>query len=160
LVREGDGKRWTGTIIEVESYIGEDDPASHARVGRTKRTSVMYGEAGHAYIYLIYGMYFCLNIVTEQQGFPAAILIRGVRVLEDPLDLRRKSGKSAEILDGPGKVCRFYCLTGAWNEADMTTRKGGLWVEDGDKLPYIATPRTGIKHGTEKLWRFLASPLR
>ena len=64
-------------LVEVEAYIGEEDPACHAAVGRTRRNDVMYGIGGHSYIYFIYGMYYCLNVVTERAGFPAAVLIRG-----------------------------------------------------------------------------------
>ncbi|MEY4464246.1 MAG: hypothetical protein RLZZ81_1217 [Pseudomonadota bacterium] len=76
----------TAIITETESYIGQDDPACHAARGRTKRTDVMFGPAGFSYVYLIYGMYYCLNFVTEAEGFPAATLIRGVHVIS-PNDL-------------------------------------------------------------------------
>src|SRR3989344_5142270 len=77
LVHRWRGRNICGRITEVESYVGENDKASHASRGKTQRTAVMFGEAGHAYVYLIYGMYNCLNIVTEHKDFPAAILIRG-----------------------------------------------------------------------------------
>jgi DNA-3-methyladenine glycosylase len=82
LVREGGTGRRVGRIVEVEAYIGEADQASHARFGRTARNAVMYGPAGIAYVYLVYGMYDCLNIVTEPDGSPAAILVRAVEPIE------------------------------------------------------------------------------
>lgn len=87
-------------ITETEAYIGENDPACHAARGKTKRTAVMYGRAGFSYVYLIYGMYYCLNFVTEEEGFPAAVLIRAVRI----------SGIPDKKLNGPGKLCRFWAL--------------------------------------------------
>src|SRR6185312_16601918 len=79
---DGNGVRRVARIVEVEAYIGEDDRASHARFGRTARNAVMFGRAGVAYVYLVYGMYDCLNIVTEAEGRPAAILVRAVEPLE------------------------------------------------------------------------------
>ena len=80
LIRKVGRKIIRGKITEVEAYIGEDDLACHASKGRTSRTEIMYGEAGHAYVYMIYGMYHCLNVVTEKKNFPAAVLIRGVKI--------------------------------------------------------------------------------
>ena len=85
LVRKKDELNFIGRICEVESYVGEDDRASHASKGKTKRTEVMYGEAGHAYIYMIYGMYYCLNVATEVENFPAAVLIRACEPIENIL---------------------------------------------------------------------------
>ncbi len=98
-------------IVETEAYWGPDDRASHAARGRTKRSEIMFGPAGYAYIYLIYGMYHCLNIVTEQQDFPSAILIRAA----EPL------GR------GPGVLCRELGLTREQNGADVT---GGSELTD------------------------------
>ena len=78
------GKK-TGIITETEAYIGQDDPACHAARGLTPRTKIMYGPAGYSYVYLIYGMYYCFNIVTQQTGFPAAVLIRGLKTLDDQI---------------------------------------------------------------------------
>src|SRR4030043_1344517 len=82
LVREYHGKIWQAMITETEAYVGENDLACHASKGKTSRTEVMYGEPGHAYVYMIYGIYHCLNIVTEKKGFPAAVLIRSVANVE------------------------------------------------------------------------------
>jgi DNA-3-methyladenine glycosylase len=81
LVRKIGNKIIKGVITETEAYIGEEDLASHASRGRTPRTEIMYGEAGHAYVYMIYGMYHCLNVVTERKNFPSAVLIRGLKII-------------------------------------------------------------------------------
>jgi DNA-3-methyladenine glycosylase len=137
-----------GIITETEAYIGENDPACHAAKGRTKRTEVMYGKAGFSYVYLIYGMYYCFNVVTEQQDFPAAVLIRGVKL------------KSEQHLDGPGKLCKYLGITTEHNKIDLT-KSIYFYIKDNNKnqthnksLDFIQTPRIGIKVGTEQLWRF------
>ncbi len=148
LIRRLPSGLLVGEITEVEAYIGEDDPACHAAHGRTSRTEVMYGEAGHAYVYFVYGMYHCLNIVTERAGFPAAVLIRAVA-----LDLKTNI-KS----DGPGKLCQAFSITKQLNGVDLTT-SNELWLEDRGRVPVAVhvTPRMGIKVGTDKLWRFVTS---
>ncbi|MBP9791777.1 MAG: DNA-3-methyladenine glycosylase [Rickettsiales bacterium] len=135
----------TGIIIETEAYIGENDPACHASRGRTPRTEVMYGKAGITYVYLIYGMYHCLNIVTENQGFPAAILIRGV-VSEDN-----------QLHDGPGKLCKYFDINIAHNITDIT-ESSDLYIEQitkKDKIKFSSSPRIGISKGKDKLWRYI-----
>ena len=134
----------SGIITETVAYIGEDDPACHAARGLTPRTKVMFGKAGVAYVYFIYGMYFCLNFVTENEGFPAAVLIRGV--LSD----------DGAHHDGPGKLCRFFGITKEQNGVDIC-RDENFFVEDvGVQFGYTETARIGIKVGTDKLWRFVA----
>lgn len=134
----------SGIITETEAYIGREDPACHAARGKTKRTAVMFGPAGFSYVYLIYGMYHCMNIVTEQDGFPAAVLIRGL-FLEEP----------ALHLDGPGKLCRHLRLTREHSGLDLVTSPS-FFVEETSLSPaYKTTPRIGIRLGTEKLWRFV-----
>ena len=120
LVRKIGRKTWRARITEVEAYVGEDDLACHASKGRTKRTETMYGEPGHAYVYLIYGMYHCLNIVTEKGGFPAAVLVRAVEVEDVP----------KKETDGPGKLCRFLEIDRTFDAWDVT-RGEKLWVERG-----------------------------
>lgn len=133
-----------GIINEVEAYVGQNDPACHAARGYTPRTSVMFGPAGFSYIYLIYGMYHCLNIVTEREGFPAAVLIRGI-------DLYQPIGLS---LNGPGKLCKKLNITKNNNQIDLTTCHDFCVYDSPIQPEYIATTRIGIKVGTDKLWRF------
>lgn len=161
LVRITPYGKLVGEINEVESYIGEDDPASHAAHGKTTRTLPMYGGAGHAYIYFIYGMHTCLNVVTEKEGYPAAILIRSVIPVSGIPEMRRLCGKSAEIpvvglTNGPGKVCKAMGITRQDNTTDLVT-SDSLWIEEGqeEQQRFRITTRIGITQGKEKLWRFV-----
>ena len=136
-----------GKIIEVEAYVGQNDKACHASKGRTARTEVMFGPPGISYIYLIYGMYHCLNVVTERVDFPAAVLIRAMEV-------------DGELIDGPGRLCRALEIDRSLNRLDMTLGSG-LWFEDRDvQVPQDEIkryPRIGVDYAGEwakKLWRF------
>ena len=142
-------------IIDVEAYVGPQDKACHASRGRTKRTTIMFGPAGFTYVYLIYGMYHCLNIVTEREGYPAAILIRGLELLGE----EREPEHSTRI-EGPGRVCRYLEVDRTHNGLDATVGTT-LWIEDqGLDVPkqhLQALPRIGIDYAGEwakKLWRF------
>lgn len=134
-------------ITETEAYIGQNDPACHAARGKTPRTAVMFGPAGHSYIYFIYGMYFCFNIVTETEGFPAAVLIRGARLL---------SSFPSTLLNGPGKLCRALELNREQNNQDLTVCPYFYVENTKENPPFQRTPRIGISKGQDKLWRFLA----
>jgi DNA-3-methyladenine glycosylase len=144
------GKReLAGRIVETEAYIGEEDEACHARFGRTKRASLLFGPPGHAYVFLIYGMYDCFNAVCEPEHAPAAVLVRAVEPIA-ALDHQRT--------DGPGKLCRALHITRTHNGLDLTKRP--LTIEDrGGKKPRIATtPRIGVDYAGEwakKPWRFV-----
>ncbi len=147
LVRESDKGTCAGKIIEVEAYVGSEDKACHASKGRTARTEVMFGPAGMAYVYLIYGMYHMLNVVTEPAEFPAAVLIRAIEV-------------DGMLIDGPGKLCRELRIDRSLHQLDMTQGRS-LWFEDrGTKVPTskIGTfPRIGVDYAGEwakKPWRF------
>src|ERR671918_1740788 len=110
LVRQNGSGTMAGKIVEVEAYVGPHDMACHASKGRTLRTDVLFGLPGISYVYLIYGMYHCLNVVTEREGFPAAILIRAVE--------HRDS--SSVLIDGPGRVCRAFHIDLRLNRWDLT----------------------------------------
>jgi len=149
LVHEHENKRWTGRIVEVEAYIGEEDPACHAFHGLTPRTRIMYGPPGHAYIYFTYGMYFMLNVVTEKRDFPAAVLIRAL----EPL-----SGFSSEDprpASGPGKLCRSMQIDDSLNGTSLLEKP--LWIAKNSRNCAAGeirwSSRVGISAGTEKLWR-------
>ena len=138
---------YSGIITETEAYIGKDDPACHAAKGLIPRTKVMFGAAGYSYVYLIYGMYHCLNIVTEAEGFPAAVLIRGIIC-----------DTTHRHLDGPGKLCKAWGITKEHNAIDICSNLS-FYVNTGSPVTHIlTTPRIGIKVGTEHLWRFIMSP--
>ena len=151
-------------INETEAYIGEDDPACHAKSGRTKRTEVMYDRAGYSYIYLIYGMYHCLNIVTEKKDYPAAILIRGGIISDNKKDIFDKDNNllatkylKDKLISGPGKLCRYLGINKDHNYIDIS-QDNDFYIRDiGITLPFVATPRIGIKLGLDKLWRYNAS---
>lgn len=152
LIREIDGKKMVGVITETEAYIGEDDLACHAAKGRTKRTDILYQSPGTLYVYMIYGMYHCLNIVTEKKDFPSAILIRAVKV--DGVDHNRT--------DGPGKLCKVLKIDRKLNGMKLGS-KNGIWIEDrGIKIKekdVVKSPRVGIDyagHCKDYLWRFNA----
>jgi len=136
-----------GKIIEVEAYVGPKDKACHASKGRTARTEVMFGPPGVSYVYLIYGMYHCLNVVTERIDFPAAVLIRAVEI-------------DGDLIDGPGRLCRALDVDRSLNQLDMTIGSR-LWFEDrGEPISRGAIkryPRIGVDYAAEwakKLWRF------
>ena len=137
---------FSGIIIETEAYIGQDDPACHAAKGLTKRTWPMFEEGGISYIYLIYGMYYCFNVVTEEKNYPAAVLIRGVKMQTPHI----------QLLDGPGKLCRAYGLTKNHNAQDLTINPAFSIQESSHHFSIKATPRIGISKGQAKLWRFIA----
>lgn len=134
-------------INETEAYLGKDDPACHAAKGLTPRTAPMFGPGGFSYVYFIYGMYHCLNFVTEPEGFPAAVLIRGGYDTESGINY-----------DGPGKLCRHLGITKLTHNNIDTVIASNFYVEDrGLKPQFQCTPRIGIKVGTDKLWRFITT---
>ncbi len=147
LIRCINGREIAGKIVEVEAYVGSQDRACHASKGRTQRTDVMFGPAGVAYVYLISGMYHCLNVVTEREEFPSAVLIRAIEL-------------EGELIDGPGRLCRALQIDRCLNLVDLTIGES-LWFEDrGEGVgrgTVGAYPRIGVDYAgkwAEKLWRF------
>jgi DNA-3-methyladenine glycosylase len=142
-------------IVEVEAYIGQDDPACHAARGLTERNRVMFGRPGFSYIYFIYGMYNCFNIVTEREGFPAAVLLRAAEPVDGIESMRARSPKSEieQVLSGPGKFCRSFGLTRDHSGVDLTGNT--LYLTEGEGKPgrIVITPRIGIRTGTELPYR-------
>ncbi|MGZ8501750.1 MAG: DNA-3-methyladenine glycosylase [Candidatus Limnocylindrales bacterium] len=181
------GGRIAGRIVEVEAYIGEADRASHARFGRTSRNWTMYGDPGHAYLYLVYGMYTCLNVVTEPAGQPAAVLIRAVEVTDgieaarhlrltgeasvkrardDPLLRARIAARVAalpadRLASGPGLVGAAFGLGVTLTGLDLCAPGSPVRLEPAraeDPVPTIvATPRIGIGYAGEP---WLSQPWR
>jgi DNA-3-methyladenine glycosylase len=149
-----------GRIVETEAYVGPEDKACHAARGRTRRTEVMFGAAGHAYVYLIYGFHCMLNIVTERADFPAAVLIRAVEPLGGTalMKKRRGTGEPRSLASGPGKLCQAFGIDRALNGYDLCGKM--LYIEDraGSAPEIIATPRIGVDYAgpwKHKPWRFL-----
>ncbi|HEY6288133.1 MAG TPA: DNA-3-methyladenine glycosylase [Nitrospiraceae bacterium] len=147
LVRVIDGRILSGKIVEVEAYVGLQDKACHASKGRTQRTEVLFGPPGVAYVYLIYGMYHCLNVVTEREEFPSAVLIRAIEI-------------DGELIDGPGRLCRALQIDRRLNRVDLTTGESiwfedrGVLVERGDVGAHL---RVGVDYAgdwAKKPWRF------
>ena len=159
LVRILDGVKLVGFITETEAYISEKDLACHAKAGRTPRTAVMYEEPGHAYVYFTYGNHWMLNVVTEREGFPAAVLIRAIQPIEGiEIMLERRSGRDTL---GPGKLTQAMGITKNENGVDLTRTTGGLWIEVGVNVPNSRVtkgPRVGLNNTPEpwlsKPWRF------
>lgn len=166
LVRQWQGQRISGIIIETEAYRGEEDLACHAKSGRTPRNAVMYGSAGHAYVYFTYGMHWCLNAVTGAEGFPAAVLIRAIWPQEGLEFMQTRRGKfpRQQWCNGPAKLCRALAIDGSLNGNSLCTQDSELWIEAG--LPvedkYVTkSPRVGIQSVPEPWrsmpWRFLTT---
>lgn len=159
-----------GIISETEAYLGEHDPACHAAVGRTARTAGLYGPPGTAYVYFIYGMYWCVNAVTRAEGLPSAVLIRGVRPLAGLDAMRRRRGAGARgtgrriadhaLADGPGKLCRAFGIDGPAHHGADLVRGPALRILHGapvDDALVAVTPRVGISKAVEWPLRFLLS---
>ena len=147
LVHVVGGVPRAGRIVETEAYIGPEDLACHASKGRTARTAIMFGPPGRAYVFLIYGMYDCFNVVCEREGFPAAVLVRAIEPEEGV------EGKT----DGPGKLCRALAITRADNGKDLLGDT--LFIEDrgGPAVNIVATPRIGIDYAGSP---WVEAPLR
>ncbi len=146
----------SGRIIETEAYYGEKDPASHASNGKTKRNQLMFGEPGHAYVYLCYGNYWLFNIVTESKGTPGAVLIRALKPLDgvEKMKERRGTEKEGNLCDGPGKLTQALGINKNDNGKKVT--EGSLRVEEYAEPEEISSSRRiGIKQGKEKQLRFL-----
>jgi DNA-3-methyladenine glycosylase len=160
LVRRLDRADLSGRIVETEAYVGPHDLACHASKGHTPRTSVMFGPPGFAYVYMIYGFYFCLNVVTEPLGYPAAVLIRAVEPLENVdlmRELRNNPRRDTNIASGPGKLCMAMSIDKQLNGADLLGTM--IWIEDRklDPGPIRTSPRVGVDYAGEyrdKPWRF------
>ena len=141
-------KELIGKIVETEAYLGPHDLAAHSAKGRTKRTEVMFGPPGHAYVYLIYGMYECLNVVTEKEGMASAVLIRAVEPIK----------KIVEKTSGPGLLCRAMGITRSLNGHDLLSKDFFIAApEKPEKITIVKRPRVGVgyaKHWAKRLLRF------
>jgi DNA-3-methyladenine glycosylase len=162
LVRLLDGVQLGGIIIETEAYIGEEDLGCHARSGRSRRNAVMYGLPGFAYVYFTYGMHWMLNAVTEQEGFPAAVLIRAIQPVSG-VDIIATRRRGRDTL-GPAKLTQALGVDEVFNGADLCSREADLWIEAGTAIAesaIITGPRVGLFTVPEPWksipWRFRVS---
>jgi DNA-3-methyladenine glycosylase len=152
-----------GPIVETEAYGGPEDMASHSRAGLTRRTTPMFGEVGHAYVYLVYGMHECLNVVAYKDAAAGAVLIRAIAPLLGVDEIRRRRGRPTDPTDrfcsGPAKVCQGLAVDRSLNGHDLTLGEG-LWLARaaGEPVADIATgPRVGVTYAGEwaaRPWRF------
>lgn len=165
LVRVLDGERISGKIVETEAYVGEEDEASHASPGPTERNASMYGPPGHAYVYLIYGMYHCFNVVTERKGYPAAVLIRALEPMEGlsfMRDLRGRVGARdrRKLTSGPGRLCQALAIDQSHDGLDLCASHARLFLEQGESVAEDAvatSPRINVRGDEAAVsapWRF------
>jgi DNA-3-methyladenine glycosylase len=148
LVHHIDDKKYIGKIVEVEAYLGSHDLACHTSKGLTKRTEIMFGPPGHAYVYLIYGMHHCMNVVTEKAGNGAAVLIRALEPIQDIID----------GTNGPGRLCRAMQINKQLNGQDLLSKN--FYIADSqvkNNFTITKRPRIGVDYAgswAKKLLRF------
>ena len=163
LVREGN-PRLTARIVEVEAYLGENDPAAHAAAGNTARASVLFGPPGYAYVYFIYGNHYCLNVSCEPEGKAGSVLFRALEPLEGIELMARARGLVLQdsrdlpkLTAGPGRLAEAFGITRSRdNGCDLTSPASSLWIgEDGFRAKQIqTTPRIGITKAADRPLRY------
>ena len=145
-----------GRIVEVEAYTGQTDPGSHAFRGVTARTRVMFGPAGYLYVYFTYGMHFCMNVVTEQDGTAGAVLLRAVEPLDGigVMETLRGPRPVVELCNGPAKLCQAFAIDRRHNGLDLEGDE--LWIEDdGQRSNAVGvSARVGLSAGQDLPFRF------
>ncbi len=148
-----------GKIVETEAYGAADDPASHARMGPTKRNAVMFGQTGRAYVYFTYGSHHCLNVSARSFDENAgAVLLRAIEPEEgvDTMKSLRRQETVSFIASGPGRLAQALAIEMSLNGLDMTSSKSGVHVEEGIRPRFVyATPRIGISRAVSRKWRFV-----
>lgn len=172
LVRDAGPNRRTARIVEVEAYLGENDPAAHSAAGNTARTSVLFGPPGHAYVYFIYGNHYCLNVSCEPAGKAGGVLFRALEPLSGVDEMAQARGIEIhcqenhapankdliKLTSGPGRLCEAFAVTRARdNGCDLTSAASGLWIgDDGYRARSIrTTPRIGITKAIDRPLRYL-----
>ena len=167
LVRDDVNQRLLGRIVEVEAYLGENDPAAHAAAGNTSRTSVLFGPPGHAYVYFIYGNHYCLNVSCEPEGKAGSVLFRALEPLAGIEQMAQARNISLQgkvdlrkLTSGPGRLTEAFGITRVRdNGCDLTASASGLWIGEDNFRPgkIVTTPRIGIvKAAAHPLRFFLA----
>jgi len=165
LVREGGKLRLTGRIVEVEAYLGKNDPASHSFAGKTARTAVLFGPPGYAYVYFIYGNHYCLNVSCERDGKAGGVLFRALEPLDGIEEMARARDVTLQgprdlirLTSGPGRMAEAFGITRVRdNGVDLTSPSSGLWIgDDGFRAGKIqVTPRIGISKAAERPLRYI-----
>jgi DNA-3-methyladenine glycosylase len=173
LVRQADGSRLTARIVEVEAYLGENDPAAHSAAGRTARNSVLFGPPGYAYVYFIYGFHYCLNVSCEREGKAGGVLFRALEPLTGVEEMARARGIELpaggqlkdlpkkdlpKLTSGPGRLSEAFGITrDRDNGCDLTSAASSLWIgNDGYQARGIrVTPRIGITKAADHPLRYL-----
>jgi DNA-3-methyladenine glycosylase len=160
LVRPGEPM--VGRIVEVEAYFGAADPAAHSFAGKTARNAVLFGPPGHAYVYFVYGMYFCLNVSCQPEGVAGGVLFRALEPICGLQAMAKGRGLAAPdkfiLTTGPGRLCQAFGVTRARdNGTDFTAPEADLQIQDDGFLPgeVLVTPRIGISKAADRPARFL-----
>lgn len=165
LMRNRDGPLLAARIVEVEAYLGENDPAAHAAAGNTARTSVLFGPPGHAYVYFIYGNHYCLNVSCEREGKAGSVLIRALDPIWGIQEMARARKIEAQffsdlplLTSGPGRLAEAFGITRARdNGRDLTSSASGLWIGDDGFRPrkIQITPRVGVRKAADQPLRYI-----
>lgn len=165
LIRSSENTPLSARIVEVEAYLGQNDPAAHSAAGRTPRNSVLFGPPGYAYIYFIYGNHYCLNVSCEPEGKAGGVLFRAVEPIEGIEEMARARGITLhsprdlpKLTTGPGRLAQAFGITRARdNGRDLTSPASGLWIaDDGFRSHAIQiTPRIGITKAAAHPLRYL-----
>ena len=164
LLRQSGSTQLTARIVEVEAYLGLDDPAAHSAAGRTLRNAVLFGPPGHAYVYFIYGNHYCLNVSCESEGQAGSVLFRALQPLSGTAAMARArkiplNGPRdlPRLTSGPGRLCQAFRITRSRdNGLDLTSPASGLWIgDDGCRPPNISqSPRVGITKAAQLPLRY------
>ncbi len=167
LVRLEGGRRLAGIVVETEAYSGEEDQGCHCRHGPTPRARTLYGPPGTTYVYFTYGMHWLFNVVTDREGFPAAVLVRALVPTEglEVMAQRRAGRPRAQWADGPAKLCQALGITGALHGVDLCAPEAPVFFEAGVPVPdewVVTGPRVGLNRVPEPWksipWRFRLTP--
>lgn len=156
LIREIGGQKLVGRIVETEAY-DQSDAASHSYKGQTPRTEVMFGPAGHLYVYFTYGMHYCCNIVCGSEGYGSAVLIRAIEPLEgkELMAQNRHGVAKHELTNGPAKLCQAFAIDKQWNGHDLRQPPLQLMMQPVlEQTNIIQTTRIGITRAQDKPWRW------
>jgi len=165
LIRDGPAAKLTARIVEVEAYLGAEDPAAHSAAGRTLRNAVLFGPPGYAYVYFIYGNHYCLNVSCEPEGKAGGVLFRALEPLsgiEEMAQARHLELRGPQdwpkLTSGPGRLCEAFSITRARdNGSDFTSPTSGLWIGDDSYRPrcIAVTSRIGITKAADLPLRYL-----